>query len=118
MRRALLILIYAIHEVDDAGGRPFIVMEYVEGRSLQQVIRDSRLALADQLRIGAQIADALDHAHQRGVIHRDLKSANVVSLRRVLRRSSISDCRRGCRMEASQRRRCRASWTRRRLRAR
>jgi eukaryotic-like serine/threonine-protein kinase len=70
--------ICTIHEVEDSGGRPFIVMEYVEGKSLQQVIRDGRLALADQLRIGSQIADALDHAHQRGVIHRDLKSANVV----------------------------------------
>jgi eukaryotic-like serine/threonine-protein kinase len=70
--------ICTIHEVDEAGGRPFIVMEHVEGRPLRDLIREGRLTLADQLRIGAQIADALDHAHQRGVIHRDLKSANVV----------------------------------------
>lgn len=70
--------ICVIHEVDEADGRSFIVMEHIEGRSLRDLIRDRRMPLVDQLRIGVQVADALDHAHQRGVVHRDLKSANVV----------------------------------------
>jgi TolB-like protein/Tfp pilus assembly protein PilF len=67
-----------IHEIDEANGRPFIVMEHVEGRTLHAVIKDGPLALPDLLRFGLQIAGALEHAHERGVIHRDLKSANVV----------------------------------------
>jgi len=67
-----------IHEIDEANGRPFIVMEHVEGRTLNEVIREGPLALPDLLRFGLQIAGALEHAHERGVIHRDLKSANVV----------------------------------------
>jgi len=70
--------ICTIHEVDEAAGRPFIVMEYVSGRTLRDLVRDGAVELPDLLRLGGQIADALDHAHQRGVIHRDLKSANVV----------------------------------------
>jgi serine/threonine protein kinase/TolB-like protein/Tfp pilus assembly protein PilF len=70
--------ICTIHEVDEAAGRPFIVMEYVSGRTLRDLVRNGSVELPDLLRLGIQIADALDHAHQRGVIHRDLKSANVV----------------------------------------
>lgn len=70
--------ICTIHEIDEANGRPFIVMEHVEGRTLHDYVKDGPLALADLLRFGLQITEALDHAHQRGVIHRDLKSANVV----------------------------------------
>ena len=70
--------ICTIHEVDEAEGRPFIVMEHVEGRTLRAIIKEGPLGLPDLLRFGRQIADALEHAHQRGVIHRDLKSANVV----------------------------------------
>ena len=54
-------------------------MEYVDGESLASIIRGRGALPADEtVRIGRQIAEALDHAHQRGVLHRDLKGANIV----------------------------------------
>ena len=71
--------ICAVHEVGESEGRVFIVMEYVEGETLRAMVaRRGPLPLADVLRQGGRIADALDHAHTRGVVHRDLKSANVM----------------------------------------
>jgi len=71
--------ICAVYEISEAEGRPFIVMEYVEGETLRAAIARSRgLPAPVVLQHGARIADALDHAHRRGVIHRDLKSANVM----------------------------------------
>src|SRR5690349_18172270 len=70
--------ICAIYDVGDAEGLPFIVMEYVSGQSLGAVIRGGGPPLATALKYAADVAAALEHAHQRGIIHRDLKSANVV----------------------------------------
>src|SRR5258708_3970628 len=66
-----------VHEINDADDRLFIVMEHVEGRSLSTLIADG-VAPAVAVQYGIQIADALSHAHDRGVIHRDLKSANLM----------------------------------------
>lgn len=66
-----------IHEVGEAAGQAFIAMELVEGKPLSAVI-GSGLPAEQIMRYGAQMADALAHAHERGVVHRDLKSANVV----------------------------------------
>jgi len=72
--------IVAIHDVGHAGdGRPFIVMEFVEGRGLDEYLKDDPLpdpALA--LDWAAQVADALDHAHRQGIVHRDVKPANIL----------------------------------------
>jgi TolB-like protein/tetratricopeptide (TPR) repeat protein len=73
--------ICTIHEVTDLDGQPFIVMEHVEGRALSDVIPDGGLPVETFLRYGVQIADALAHAHDRGIVHRDLKAANVVITR-------------------------------------
>ncbi len=70
--------ILTIHEVGEAEGRLFIAMELVHGQSLQHRLRTGPLAPSTALDYGIQIADALAHAHERGVVHRDLKSANVM----------------------------------------
>jgi serine/threonine protein kinase/TolB-like protein len=70
--------ICVIHEVEDTGECAFIVMEYAEGRPLRELLPRDGLPVETVVRYGIQIADALTHAHQRGVIHRDLKSLNVV----------------------------------------
>jgi tetratricopeptide (TPR) repeat protein/predicted Ser/Thr protein kinase len=67
-----------IYDVGRDDGQLFIVMERVHGRSLAEVIREAPLSIADATRYGSEIADALAHAHERGVTHRDLKSTNVM----------------------------------------
>ena len=67
-----------VYEVGNDDGVPFIVMELIDGRPLAAVLREGRLPLATTLRYGIEVADALDHAHGRRVVHRDLKSANIV----------------------------------------
>ena len=74
--------ICTIYEIGEAEGQAFIAMEVVEGQPLSARIAGGRaLAAEEVLRYGLQVADALAHAHARGVVHRDLKSANVVITR-------------------------------------
>ena len=70
--------ICTIHEVGEAAGRAYIVMEYVDGLTLRAMVAIGGVSVEAAVRYGTQIADALAHAHERGVVHRDLKSANVV----------------------------------------
>ncbi|MEN6310542.1 MAG: protein kinase, partial [Acidobacteriota bacterium] len=70
--------ICTIYEVGEAEGNSYIAMEYVEGRPLDRMIPPGGLPPKNVLRFGSQIVEAFEHAHERGVIHRDLKSANVV----------------------------------------
>ena len=70
--------ICTIYEVGESVGLAYIVMERIEGRPLDAVIGARGLPLEIVARYGAQIADALDCAHQQGVVHRDLKGANVL----------------------------------------
>ncbi len=73
-----------VHDIDeDDSGRPFIVMDYIEGASLDRVLEDlsaagRELPMKDVLEVCAGIAEALDAAHRAGVVHRDLKPANVM----------------------------------------
>jgi serine/threonine protein kinase len=69
--------ICAIHEVGEADGLPFIVMEFVEGRVLTALIPADGLPIQTVLQLGIQIAGAIAHAHGQGIIHRDLKPGNV-----------------------------------------
>lgn len=70
--------ICTVYETGDIDGQAYIAMEYVEGRPLSELIPTDGLPLETVIRYGAQIADALSHAHARGVVHRDLKTPNVV----------------------------------------
>jgi len=70
--------ICVLHDIGRSGEVDYLVMELVAGESLAERIRRGPLPAGDVLRIGAEIADALDRAHRAGIVHRDLKPANVM----------------------------------------
>jgi eukaryotic-like serine/threonine-protein kinase len=70
--------ICSIYEVNDTGDSPFIVMQYVEGKTLFTKLTAAPLTPEEVIEVGIQIAEALAEAHERGVIHRDIKPQNVI----------------------------------------
>ena len=71
--------IVPLFEAGDADGLLFYVMEFVEGESLRQRLkREGRLAVDDALRVTSEVGDALQYAHENGVIHRDIKPENIL----------------------------------------
>ncbi len=70
--------ICTIYGIDEAEGRPFLAMAYVEGRSLEKRIEDGPLPLRDALDLARQAAEGLRAAHGKGVVHRDIKSSNLM----------------------------------------
>src|SRR5215470_2660440 len=70
--------IVTIHDIGADGGRDFIVMEYIKGRPLDQLIPPTGMPAGQLLRLAVQIADALSKAHAAGIIHRDLKPGNIM----------------------------------------
>jgi len=72
-------VIVDVYDIDTEGDSPAIVMELVDGESLAtRIARDGPLSQAEAARITADVADALYHAHQRGLVHRDVKPGNVL----------------------------------------
>jgi serine/threonine protein kinase/lipopolysaccharide biosynthesis regulator YciM len=70
--------ICTVHEIgEDTQGHPFIVMEFLEGDTLKNLVCARTMRTDRLLDIGIQVADALDHAHARGITHRDIKPANI-----------------------------------------
>ena len=70
--------ICTIHEIDEVNGRTFLALEFVEGDSLEKKIERGPLALKEALDIGRQVADGLHAAHQKKIVHRDIKPGNLL----------------------------------------
>ena len=71
-----------IYQAEEVDGLQYIAMEYVEGESLAELMAQRRLSAGEIVNIATQVAEALDEAHQQGVIHRDIKPSNVMISRR------------------------------------
>ena len=68
----------SIHEVGEADGRLYFVMEYVAGRTLRDRITEGPLPVKQALEVAAEVAEALQSAHEKGLVHRDIKPANIM----------------------------------------
>jgi len=69
--------ICVVHDVGEAAGHPFLVMELLDGKTLREHIGSKPLDISIALALSIQVADALDAAHAKGIIHRDIKPANI-----------------------------------------
>ncbi len=70
--------IVSVYDVGQDHGTIYIAMEYLEGKPLNEVTQSTKLDIASIVQIGRQVADALDYAHQKGIVHRDIKPSNLM----------------------------------------
>jgi serine/threonine protein kinase len=70
--------ICTVYEIDETEGRSFISMEYIEGQNLRDKVKTRPLKLDEALDIAIQVAEGLRHAHEEDIVHRDIKSANIM----------------------------------------
>lgn len=70
--------IVPVYDFAEVGGQPYLVMKYIEGRTLKALNERSGITLEDILRILPPVASAIDYAHKQGVLHRDIKPSNII----------------------------------------
>jgi len=70
--------ICTIHAIAEVDGQMFIAMEYIEGQSLREKVEAGPLKIDEAIKFATQIADGLQAAHEKGITHRDIKSANIM----------------------------------------
>jgi serine/threonine-protein kinase len=70
-----------IYDVDEADGVTFIAMEFVEGKTVSQLIRNHELDLVGAVEIALHVAEGLNQAHKVNIVHRDIKSDNIMLTR-------------------------------------
>jgi TolB-like protein/Tfp pilus assembly protein PilF len=70
--------ICTVHEFDEAEEKTYISMAYIDGQSLKKKIESGPLELEESLRVATQVAEGLQEAHKKGVVHRDIKSSNIM----------------------------------------
>ena len=66
-----------VHDIEQHGGHPFIVMELCTGETVKRLVQRGPIPLAEAIGLAIQAAGALDAAHRRGIVHRDIKPANL-----------------------------------------
>jgi len=67
-----------VHDIGEEQGSVYIAMEYIEGVSLADIIKEKRLHAKEVVEFGVQIAETLEYAHRKGVVHRDIKPSNII----------------------------------------
>ncbi len=70
--------IVTVYDVGEDKGTVYLAMEFLEGTSLDRIIEEKKLSHEEIVNMGIQVAEALDYAHQQGVVHRDIKPANII----------------------------------------
>jgi serine/threonine protein kinase/tetratricopeptide (TPR) repeat protein len=70
--------ICTIYDIEEGEGMPFIILEYIEGQSLKRIIEEKPHDIDDSIELAMQIADGLQEAHEKGIVHRDIKSGNIM----------------------------------------